>query len=136
VVAWGTSASQYVQEAVKNVEEHLAAKGERKLKTKGATGPFPLNYSAELDVTPELTPGEANYYQSEIGVLRWMVELGRVDIITEVSTLASHMALPREGHLEALFHLFGYLKRKHNARLVLDPTYPDIDEDDFKECDW
>lgn len=137
VVAWGTSASQYVQEAVKNVEVHLAAKEGRKLKTKGATGPFPLNYSAELDVTPELTPDDATYYQSEIGVLRWMVELGRVDIITEVSTLASHMALPREGHLEALFHLFGYLKRKHNARLVLDPTYPDdIDEGDFKECDW
>ena len=28
------------------------------------------------------------------------------------------------------------MKKKHNARLVLDPTYPDIDLDNFKECDW
>ena len=29
---------------------------------------------------------------SQIGVLRWMVELGRVDIITEVSMLAPQLA--------------------------------------------
>ena len=65
-----------------------------------------------------------------------MVELGRVDIITEVSTLASHMAMPREGHLDALFDVFCYLKRKHNSRLVFDPTYPDIDSSVFIEHDW
>ena len=59
-----------------------------------------------------------------------------MDIITEVSTLASHMVLPREGHLEAVFHVFAYLKLKHNARMVFDPTYPEIDMNDFKECDW
>jgi len=62
-----------------------------------------------------------------------MVELGRVDIITEVSTLASHMAMPREGHLDALFDVFCYLKRKHNSRLVFDPTYPDIDSSVFDQ---
>jgi len=65
-----------------------------------------------------------------------MVELGRVDIITEVSTLASHMAMPREGHLDALFDVFCYLKRKHNSRLVFDPTYPDIDSSVFIQHDW
>ena len=65
-----------------------------------------------------------------------MVELGRVDIITETSVLASHMALPREGHLEAALHVFGYLKRKHNARMVFDPTYPEIDQDMFQTHDW
>ncbi len=68
--------------------------------------------------------------------MRWMVELGRVDIITEVSVLASHLALPREGHLEAVFHLFGYLKRKHNTRMIFDPTPPTIGMGAFKECDW
>jgi hypothetical protein len=65
-----------------------------------------------------------------------MVELGRVDMITEVSTLASHMALPREGHLDAVSHVYGYLKNKHNSRLVLDPTYPTIDQSKFKRQDW
>ena len=65
-----------------------------------------------------------------------MVELGRVDIITEMSTLASHMALPREGHLEALFHVFAHLKMKHNTRMVFDPTYPEIGIDSFVDYDW
>jgi len=46
-----------------------------------------------------------------------MVELGRVDIIMEVSLLASQMAMPCEGHLEAVFHIFGHLKQKHNSQL-------------------
>jgi hypothetical protein len=44
--------------------------------------------------------------------------------------------MPREGHLEAVFRTFAYLKVKHNSRMVFDPTYPDIKEDDFKKCDW
>jgi hypothetical protein len=41
-------------------------------------------------VSPELTPEQANYYLSLIGILHWMVEIGRVDMITEVSKLASY----------------------------------------------
>jgi hypothetical protein len=52
------------------------------------------------------------------------------------ATLSSHAALPREGHLEALLHLFAHLDKKHNAQIVFDPTYPDIDMTVFKECDW
>ena len=65
-----------------------------------------------------------------------MAELGRIDIITEVNSMSSHMAMPREGHLECLFHLFAHLKIKHNSRMVLDPAYPTIDLTQFKECDW
>ena len=87
-------------------------------------------------MTPELDAEQSSFYQSQIGVLRWMVEIGRVDIITDVSELSSHLALPREGHLEAVFHMFAYLEKKHNARIVFDPTYPEIDMSVFKECDW
>jgi hypothetical protein len=52
-----------------------------------------------------------------------MVEIGRVDIITEVSLVASHMAMPREGYLDAdVLHIFGYLKIKYNSRMCFDPT--------------
>jgi len=51
--------------------------------------------------------------------------------------LVSHLALPREGHLEAVIHLYSYLRNKHNARMCFDPTYPEIDMlGSFKECDW
>jgi hypothetical protein len=135
-MAWAQSPSKYIQEAVRNVEEYLKTKGGDRRLAKVAKAPFPVGYSAELDISPELEPEEANYYQSQIGVLRWMVELGRVDIITEVSVLASHLALPREGHMEAVFHIFAYLKAKHNSRMVFDPSYPVIDESQFKEHDW
>lgn len=65
-----------------------------------------------------------------------MVELGQIDINTEVSMLASQLAMPREGHLEAVLHIFKYLCHKYNSRLAFDPTYPEIDMDDFVECDW
>ena len=65
-----------------------------------------------------------------------MVELGRVDIITEVSLLASHLALPREGHFDALFRVVAYLNNKHNTTMVFNPSYPVINLLDFKRCDW
>jgi len=70
------------------------------------------------------------------GVLRWCVEIGRVDIVTEVSVLSSHLAVPREGHLDAVHHICGCLKSKHNSRMVFDPAHPEIDESVFKRCDW
>ena len=62
-----------------------------------------------MDDTNALTPDDANYYQSQIRVLQWIVEIGRIDIITEVSMLASQMAMPWEGHLAALYQIFAYL---------------------------
>ena len=46
-----------------------------------------------MDVSPELGHEDASFYQSQIGVLRWMVEMGRIDIITEVLLLASHLTM-------------------------------------------
>ena len=65
-----------------------------------------------------------------------MVEICIVDIITEVSMMASHMEMPRKVHLEAVLHLFLFLCQKYNSRLVFDSTYPDINISGFKECKW
>ena len=64
-----------------------------------ATNPFPTGYDPDLDTTNEFDEDQATYSQSQIGILHWIVELGRIDIATEVSLLASHVALPRKGHL-------------------------------------
>ena len=69
-------------------------------------------------------------------ILRWIVELGRVDICLEDSLMSSHLALTHEGHLDKLFHIFAYLKWKHRYRMVFDPTYPSIENDDFLRHDW
>jgi hypothetical protein len=64
------------------------------------------------------------------------LELGRIDIITEVSILSTSLCMPHEGHLDAVFHLFAYLSLHHNARVVFDPTYPDVDMRAFIKTDW
>ena len=69
-------------------------------------------------------------------MLRWAVELGRIDIAMEVSMLSTHLALPRSGHLQQVYHMFGYLKAKPKRTLIFDPTHPDINESRFVKCDW
>lgn len=134
IKCWAFGSSQYCQAAVKNVEEWLSKKG-RSL-PKRAEAPFRNGYRPEIDVSRELVGEEASYYQSLIGILRWIVELGRVDICLEVSLMSSHLALPREGHLECLYHLFAYLGKYHNSEMVFDPTKPNIDQDAFERKDW
>ena len=46
------------------------------------------------------------------------------------------MALLCEGHLDAIFRVFGYLKTKHNSQLVLDLSYPEINHSYFPDNDW
>jgi hypothetical protein len=135
VVAWGMISSKYVQAVVQNVQEYLKKNGDRKLKKK-ASAPFEATYRADIDESPVLGPKMTNYFQSQIGILRWCVELGRIDIISEVSMLSTFLCMPREGHLDAVYHLFEYLSLHHNARLVFDPTYPEVDMHAFIKTDW
>ena len=65
-----------------------------------------------------------------------MVELGRVDISLKCSMMSSHLALPQEGHLHQLFHMFAHLKKYHNSELLFDPGDAVIDEDAFVVKDW
>jgi hypothetical protein len=65
-----------------------------------------------------------------------MVELGCINIATEVSMSSSYLACPWEGHLENALHVMGYLRLKHNSRLIFDPTYPDIDQTAFPSFEW
>ena len=89
-----------------------------------------------MDDTPELKADGVQYYQELIGVLRWAVELGRVDILLETSLMSAHLAMPRIGHLDQVLHMFAYLKEKPKRRIALDPTDPQIDERKFKKYDW
>jgi hypothetical protein len=64
------------------------------------------------------------------------MELGRIDIITEVAMLYTNLLLPREGHLEPVFHVFAYMWIHYNARFVFDPTYPSVEMGTFIKTEW
>ena len=64
-----------------------------------APAPITNGYRPEIDISGDLPEDEAAYYHLLIGVLRWIMELGRVDMNTEVSMLSSLLASPGQGHL-------------------------------------
>ena len=65
-----------------------------------------------------------------------MVEIERIDILLEVSPFSSHLAMPRVGHLQAVYRIFGCLKKVPKRRLFFNPQKPTILEDRFQKFDW
>ena len=126
---WTMSSYDYVQAAIKNVQEKLS-KANRKLPKRAPT-PMTSDYRPELDATEELDAEETQYYQELIGILRWTTEIGRVDILTEVAMLSSYQACPRQGHMSEALHIFAYLKHKPKLSLYFDYAEPQIDEKIF-----
>ena len=89
-------------------------------------------YTPELDETKELSSDDVTFFQELIGVLRWATEIGRVDILLEVSLVSQYQANPREGHLEQLLHIFAYLHKHPKVTLYLSHKVPNMDYDSFQ----
>jgi hypothetical protein len=133
--SWSISADKYLKEAIQNIENELHKMG-KQLPTKVNT-PLSSNYRPELDVSSLRPDHLANYYQQILGILCWLVELGRIDIHLPFALLAQYLTLPCYGHLDQAFHIiFAYLKRHNRSWIVLDPTRPQVDESQFIQADW
>jgi hypothetical protein len=128
------SADHYLKEAIRNVKHDLEQANLR-LPTKVVT-PLSHKYRPELDVSAFLDADYTRWYQQLIGILRWAVELGRIDIHMAVALLAQYLAQPRQGHLQQAFHIFAYLKAHARSRVVFDPTMPMLNESSFEVADW
>ena len=129
-IAWSMNCVEYLKGAISNVD-NLLKESNSSLKAYGdGKRPYPSSYRPEMDVTSELDAELMNRYQQFIGVLRWGIELGRIDILTEVSCLSQHLAGPREGHIHAVYKIFRYLQKnisKNPGRLAFDGAYPETD---------
>jgi hypothetical protein len=134
---WAMASTSYTGKAIAEVERVLGTKeyGYMFL-PKGAKTPLVTKYRPEMDPTPELNDERQNYYQGLIGILRWICELGRLDIVTPVSLMSRYLSQAREGHLNQVFHIFAYLKEFKRSMLVFDDTMPEISEARFDQCDW
>ncbi len=122
--------------AIRQFQLELAQK-DLKLKEFG-TGlrPYRASYRPEMDVTPTLDEEGTNRFQRLIRILRWSIELGRVDILTEVSCLSQHLAEPRDGHLIAVYKIFKYLDvclKRDKGRIVFDDKFKFIDNVMFND---
>jgi hypothetical protein len=82
-------------------------------------------YQPEVDVSEELNAELTTYYQELIGILWWAVEIGRADVLLEVSMMSLQLANPRIGHLKLkeVLHIFSYLKQVPKQMLCSNPAY-------------
>eukprot|EP00804_Cyclotella_cryptica_P008557 CCRYP_007551-RA/>CCRYP_007551-RA protein AED:0.38 eAED:0.38 QI:0/0/0/1/1/1/2/0/852 len=122
--AWSMSSDQYVASAVEIVR-NLLAEDRREFKVgKKLKGP--------ATTVPSLTQ-----QMNLIGIGRWAVELGRIDIAVEIALMSQYQASPQVGHLEAMYLIFHYLSKHKNWRVVFDPALPEFDESHFRtNADW
>ena len=69
-----------------NVEKYFSDLADAcwQLMKKKSDNIFVGDYAPEMDETPALEQEISYWYQYLIGILRWTVEIGIVDIITEV----------------------------------------------------
>jgi hypothetical protein len=133
-MAWTLGSETYVKRAVKNLKERMKKDGfefNKKLSDVNHSAPQPfssVNYRPELDTSDECCAVQLTFYQNLIGILRWIVEIGRIDIAYEVSILSRYLAQPRTGHLVQALHIFKYLEIHHENEIAFDPAYHDVED--------
>lgn len=117
---WNLGANSYLKEALRIVKGIMIENG-IKVGGKGSQPYSNLAYRPELDTSPFCNPQQHNMFQCLIGMLRWLIELGRIDVLLETSQLSLYSASPRLGHLHQALHIFHYLNRHNTSWIPMDP---------------
>ena len=107
-------------------------------------GSYPKQYASplekgdhpELDSSPELDLEQTKIYQSLIGVLQWAIQIGRMDLCTSVMTMSRFRVAPRQGHLDRVKRIFGYLSKMRHGSVRIRTEEPDFSSIPEKFCDW
>jgi Reverse transcriptase (RNA-dependent DNA polymerase) len=133
-VFWFISAEAYLSKALDTIEERFG-KLESLFKYTPNT-PAPTNFHPEIDDSDFLDEDGTTLYQSYIGILRWAIELGRIDLAHFGSTMAKFSVTPREGHLTALIRGFTYVKKHLQSRIIIDPKPRPWEDLSWTSKDW
>ena len=128
---WAMSADSHIKKALDVVKARMNESGVMfKPSKKVAEHPFSSqSYRPEFDLTKECNEDQVEFYQSLVGILRWLCEIGRIDILTKTSLLSTYLTCPRTGHLHQALHVFKYLGDHKRSKVVFDPAYVDINDD-------
>ena len=126
---WAVGCKKYITEAIRRIEKDFGTFPKKE------TLPLGPGDHPEEDTSEFLDDLGHRKYQMLIGMLNWIVGIGRFDIAHATSTLARFSACPRQGHLKRALRVFAYLKRRPNRRLVMDSRDPIITGGDCKTGD-
>lgn len=105
------------------------------LPTKRAS-PLEANDHPELDTSELLDIEWTKIYQSLIGALQWVIQIGRWDISTAVMTLSRFRAAPRQGHLDRAKRIHGYLRKMRHGVNRIRTEAPDYSNIPEKVYEW
>jgi len=103
---------------------------------KPATSPLTTGDHPELDTSELLNEDDQKVYQSLIGALQWVIQIGRFDIQTAVMTLSRYHTMPRQGHLDRVKRIHGYLSKMRHATIKIRTDTPDYSNIPVKLYDW
>jgi Reverse transcriptase (RNA-dependent DNA polymerase) len=133
--AWYMSAKLYLQQAIIELERKWG--NVMKLFPRQTLDvPMQPGSHPEMDTTKFLSDDDTQLYQSYIGILRWAVELGRVDLAHVAGAMARFSASPREGHLYEVLRIFAYCKKHIESKAVFDPQAKIFDNVNWLHHDW
>lgn len=115
---WCIGCKTYLTEAVRRIED-LLGKPLPKKDTPMVDGDHP-----EEDASEILDDAGHQRYQMLIGMLNWIACIGRMDVAFATTSLSRFTACPRQGHMDRVLRIFGYLKKYKNRRVVIDSRDP------------
>ena len=122
---WLLGPNHYLQEFIK-VSSKLLDEIGIKLMGRGHHPFSNIKYWPELDTSDFCDESQTRVFQQILGMLRWLIELGRVDVLLETTLLASFLMAPRVGHLDQVSKIVLYLKKHQRSTLMMDPAKLDL----------
>ena len=107
-------AKTYITNVCERIE-HLMGE-----KLKGYDMPMAFNDHPENDDSGLLNQDEHSRYRMLIGCGQWAITLGRFDVMFAIQTMARFTAAPKQGHLQRMLRIFGYLKHYSQYGIMID----------------
>jgi hypothetical protein len=121
---------KYIEKILDNYKRIFGANPQQKM------SPLVKGDHPELDTSPLLDDEKTRIYQSLIGALQWVIQIGRFDITTAVMTMSRFRAEPREGHMERVKRTHGYLSKMRQGMIRIRTDEPDYSVLPEKVYDW
>ena len=121
---------QYIEKMLQNYER-IYGELPKKVQSPLEKGDHP-----ELDTSDLLEEDDIKIYQSLIGALQWVIQIGRWEISTHVMTLSRFRAMPRQGHLDRVKRVHGYLRKWKHGVIKIRTEEPDFSDIPDKLADW
>ena len=73
-----------------------------------------------------MNPKEDQEYKQFFGIACLIIELGRVDILYEVSLLTIHLNMPQKGHMQVMMGVFVYIYKAYGKTVIVDTIIPKV----------